>query len=104
PNLLLPCLRAWCCTTFSPILVNPAFFANTGMYLCISLYTSILFVNDLEYAFKPQLKSCSFIPETILAVALNSLDGIFLVILLSYLFFFHPDTKSYPSFIIISYN
>src|SRR5690554_6526576 len=94
PNLLFPCLRAWCCTTFSPILVNPAFFANTGIYLCISLYTSMLLARGFEYAFSPQLKSCNFIPETILAVALNNLDGIFFVSLLSYLFFFHPDTKS----------
>ena len=31
PNLVTPYLRAWCCTTFSPILANPAFLAKYGM-------------------------------------------------------------------------
>ena len=31
PNLVSPYFLAWCCTTFSPILVKPAFLANTGM-------------------------------------------------------------------------
>ncbi len=31
PNFELPYLRAWCCTTRSPIRSNPAFFASIGM-------------------------------------------------------------------------
>ena len=31
PNFVSPYFRAWCCTIFSPILLKPAFFANTGI-------------------------------------------------------------------------
>ncbi len=46
PNLVTPYFRAWCATTFSSILVNPAFLANTGMYRCISPCTSIFFITS----------------------------------------------------------
>ena len=57
PNLLTPCSRLRCCTTFSPIFVNPAFFAKNGIYRCISLNTSMFFTTSRRYAFNPQFMS-----------------------------------------------
>ena len=58
PNFVVPNFLALCSTTFSPILEKPANFANGGIYLCISPYSSILLTTSYLYAFKPQLKSC----------------------------------------------
>ena len=96
PNFVLPYLRGWCCTIFSPIFVNPALLANTGMYRCISPVTSMFFTTSFLYALSPQLKSFNWTPEVFLAAQLNILDGKFLNILESYLTFFQPDTKSNP--------
>ena len=62
---------------------------------------SIFLMTTFLYAFNPQLKSCKFfIPENLRAVALNNFVGIVLDNG-SYLFFFQPDTRSYPSSVII---
>src|ERR1700748_3037634 len=71
PNFVTPYFLGRCSTTFSPIFLKPAHFASTGILRCISPYTSILFTTFLLYAFKPQLKSCSFICEILLAAALK---------------------------------
>ena len=64
------------------------------MYLCISPYTFIDFITSLLKAFNPQLKSFSLIPDVNLAAKLKILEGIFFDNTESYLFFFHPETKS----------
>ena len=51
----------------------------------------------------PQLKSFSLIPENSLVIKLKNLDGIVLV-RGSFLFFFHPETKSYLFSIIMEYS
>src|SRR5690606_3016512 len=104
PNLVTPYLRARCSTTFSPIFLKPDHLASMGIYRCISPYISMLFTTFFLYAFKPQLKSCSFIPELFLAAALNNFDGRFFVNVLSYRFFFHPLTMSKPSSVIMRYS
>src|SRR5689334_5727307 len=79
PNLETPYLRGRCSTTFSPIFLKPAHFASTGMYRCISPYTSMLFTTFLLYDLRPQLKSCNCIPDIPRVTALKNLEGIFLV-------------------------
>src|SRR5256885_4883127 len=83
PNFDFPYLRGRCSTTFSPIFLKPAHFASTGIYRCISPYTSMPFTVRLLYAFNPQLKSCRRIPETALVMALKNFEGIFFVSVLS---------------------
>jgi hypothetical protein len=63
--------------------MNPSFFANTGMYLCISPLTFTVLITSFLYAFNPQLKSCNLSPDVFLAAALNNLDGMFFVMTLS---------------------
>src|SRR5690606_18846279 len=79
PNLVDPYFRAWWWTTFSEILVKPAFLANTGMYRCISPDTSMVLTTSPSKALSPQLKSCNLTPEVVLAAQLKSLEGMFLV-------------------------
>ena len=43
PNFVSPYFLAWCCTTFSPIFLNPSFWAKTGIYRCISPLTFTFF-------------------------------------------------------------
>src|SRR5437870_2621065 len=83
PNLVTPYFRARCSTTFSPILLITAHITRIVMYLYISPYISMLFTTFLLYDFKPQLKSWSLIFELLLAAALNNLEGIFFVNVLS---------------------
>src|SRR5438105_14265934 len=94
PNLVMPYFLGLCSTTFSPIFLNPAHFAITGMYRCISPYTSILFTTFSLYAFNPQLKSCNLIFDTLLVTQLKNREGIVFVMVLSYRFFFQPLTIS----------
>ena len=49
----------------------------------VRVVTSMLLVTSERYAFKPQLKSCSFNPEVFRAAKLKSLEGKFLLIVLS---------------------
>ncbi len=49
---------------------EPCFFCKHWNITCISPKTSILFTTSFLYALSPQLKSCSLIPDDILAVLL----------------------------------
>ena len=73
------------------------------MYLCISPYTSMFLTTSLRYALSPQFMSWRRMPVIFLAVALYSFEGRFLVMALSFLCFFQPETMSYPSSVIILY-
>src|SRR5690349_12439437 len=80
PNFEVPYFLARCSTTFSPIRLNPDHFAITGMYRCISPYTSIFFTTFSLYAFSPQLKSCNLMPVVFVVTQLKNLEGIVLLI------------------------
>src|SRR5450432_4126128 len=93
PNFETPYFLAWWSTTFSPIFLKPAHLAINGIYRCISPYTSIFFTTFFRYAFKPQLKSCNLIFDTLEVTQLKNREGRVLD-MGSCLTFFQPLTSS----------